>query len=100
MVSEGELLTSTWEHRLITGGSLLLMFALFGKGWSEVGTPMEAISGVAAILFAYSLSGEPLSQVVKFRGIWSTLSTGPSILDPYWTTVKYDSLQTLSSKAL
>ena len=60
VVSEGELLTSTWEHRLITGGSMLLMFALFGKGLSEISTPTEAMAGVAAFLFAYGLSGKPL----------------------------------------
>ena len=60
VVSEGELLTSTWEHRLITGGSMLLMFSLFGKGLSEISTPTEAMTGVAAFLFAYGLSGKPL----------------------------------------
>ena len=36
--------------------------------------------------------------MIKFGGIWSTLSTGPYILGPQWSTLMYYSLQTLSSK--
>lgn len=55
---EGDQLTSTWEHRLITGGALFLIATLFAEGVSEIASPVEAITGVAAFLIAYALSGD------------------------------------------
>ena len=59
MVDEEELLTSTWEMRGITFGTMLLIGLLLGKGVSEVSGPGEALAGVAAFGFAYYLSGDP-----------------------------------------
>ena len=59
VIDEEELLTSTWEMRGITFGTMLLIGLLMGKGISEVSGPGEALAGVAAFGFAYYLSGDP-----------------------------------------
>lgn len=57
-VSTSQLLTSTWEHRVITGGSVSLMALLLCKGVTEIHSPIEALSGLGAAMFAYYLSGQ------------------------------------------
>ncbi len=50
-------LKSTWEHKCITGGTLLLLAALLGEGILEIESIRDALGGVGAALFAYYLSG-------------------------------------------
>ena len=57
VVLESEELKSTWEHRLITGGTLALLALLFGEGVSEVKSMGDGIEGLGAATFAYYLSG-------------------------------------------
>jgi len=56
VVSEEDQLTSTWAHRGITFGTMLLIAALLGKGVSEISSSGEALAGVAAFGFAYYLA--------------------------------------------
>ena len=57
VVLETEELKSTWEHRLITGGTLTLLALLLGKGVSEANSLAHTFAGVGAAVFAYYLSG-------------------------------------------
>ncbi|KIY96385.1 hypothetical protein MNEG_11576 [Monoraphidium neglectum] len=56
VIDEGELLTSTFEHRLFTFGPMALMAASLATAASHVGSGGDALAAAGAVFAAYVLS--------------------------------------------
>lgn len=56
VIDEGEILQSTWEHRLWTYGSMALMGAHLSVGLLQVDSPVSALQAVGVLALAYGLA--------------------------------------------